>query len=153
VWSKTKSYYCQDKKANKNLTRNVSYKDRNKIQQKPINKSNRCFICNKQFNLDNVQSCYRINCKLPHTLENIVFTNISCNAERLNRSLELMQTIMQCKQYAVDNYFPLILTNMHVVEQMQNAIVSGLSNVWYRSNIAGETYFSYLTYEYINKKV
>jgi hypothetical protein len=36
---------------------------------------------------------------------------------------------------------------------MQNAIVGGLSNVWHRSNIAGETHISFLTYDYINKEV
>jgi hypothetical protein len=36
---------------------------------------------------------------------------------------------------------------------MQEAIVGGLSSVWHRSNIAGETFISYLTYDYINKKV
>jgi hypothetical protein len=36
---------------------------------------------------------------------------------------------------------------------MQNAIVDGLSNVWHRSNIDGETFISYFTYDYINKKV
>jgi hypothetical protein len=36
---------------------------------------------------------------------------------------------------------------------MQNAIVGGLRNVWDRSNIAGETHISYVTYDYINKKV
>jgi hypothetical protein len=36
---------------------------------------------------------------------------------------------------------------------MQEAIVGGLSNVWHRSNIAGETHISFLTYDYINKKV
>jgi hypothetical protein len=40
-----------------------------------------------------------------------------------------------------------------VVEQMQEAIVGGLSNVWHRSNIACETLISYLTYDNINKKV
>jgi hypothetical protein len=43
--------------------------------------------------------------------------------------------------------------NIYVVEQMQNAIEGGLSNVWHQSNIAGETRISYLTYDYINKKV
>jgi hypothetical protein len=64
-----------------------------------------------------------------------------------------MQTIIQRKQYAVDNFFPLVLTNIHVVEQMQNAIVGGHSNVRHRSNVAGETFISYLTYDYLNKKV
>jgi hypothetical protein len=64
-----------------------------------------------------------------------------------------MQTLTQRKQYALDNHFPLVLTNIHVVEQMKNAIVGGLSNVWHRSNIAGETFISYLTYDYMNKKV
>jgi hypothetical protein len=36
---------------------------------------------------------------------------------------------------------------------MQEAIVGGLSKILYRSNIVGETYISYLTYDYINKKV
>jgi hypothetical protein len=40
-----------------------------------------------------------------------------------------------------------------VVEQMQEAIVGGFSNVWHKSNIAGETYISFLTYDYINKNV
>jgi hypothetical protein len=64
-----------------------------------------------------------------------------------------MQTLTQRKQYALDNHFPLVLTNIHVVEQMQNAIVGGLSNVWHRSNIVCETHISFLTYDYINKKV
>jgi hypothetical protein len=64
-----------------------------------------------------------------------------------------MQTLTQRKLSAVDNYFPRILTNIHVVEQMKEAIVGGLNNVWYRSNIAGETSISYLTYDYINKKM
>jgi hypothetical protein len=40
-----------------------------------------------------------------------------------------------------------------VVEQMQEAIVGGPNNVWHRSNIAGETHISFLTYNNINKKV
>jgi hypothetical protein len=64
-----------------------------------------------------------------------------------------MQILTQRKQYALDNHFPLVLTNIQVVEQMQEAIVGGLSNVWQRSNIAGETHISFLTYDYIKKKV
>jgi hypothetical protein len=64
-----------------------------------------------------------------------------------------MQTIIQRKQYAVDNYFPLALTNIYVVEQMQEAIVGGLNNVLHRSNIAGEIFINYLTYEFIHKKI
>jgi hypothetical protein len=40
-----------------------------------------------------------------------------------------------------------------VVEQIQEVYVGGLSNVWYSSNITGETHISYFTYDYINKKV
>jgi hypothetical protein len=36
---------------------------------------------------------------------------------------------------------------------MEEPIVGGLSNVWHRSNIAGETHISYLTYDYIKNKV
>jgi hypothetical protein len=64
-----------------------------------------------------------------------------------------VHTLTQRKQFALDNHFPVVLTNFHVVEQMQEAIVGCFSNVWYRSNIAGETRISYLTYDYINKKV
>jgi hypothetical protein len=32
MWSKTESYYCQDKKENRDLTHNIIYKDRNIIQ-------------------------------------------------------------------------------------------------------------------------
>jgi hypothetical protein len=153
MWFKTKSYYWQDKKANRDLKHIVSYKDRDQIQQKDINQNNRCFICNKEFSLDNQPSWDRIDCKLSHTLDNIVLTCISCIVERSNRSLELMQTIIQRKQYALDNHFPLVLTNIHVVEQIQNTIIGGLRNVWHRSNIARETPISYLTYDYINQKV
>jgi hypothetical protein len=90
MWSKTRSYYCQDKKANRNLTHNIAYKDRDEIQQKVIKQNNRCFICNKEFNLENQPSWNRIDCNLPHTLQNIVLTFVSCNVERSNRSLELM---------------------------------------------------------------
>jgi hypothetical protein len=64
-----------------------------------------------------------------------------------------MQTLTQRKQYALDNYFPFVLTNIHVVEQIQNAIVGGLVNVCHRSNITSETYINFITYDYINKKV
>jgi hypothetical protein len=131
MWAKTRSYYCQDKKANRDLKHIVSYKGKHEIQQKVINQNNRCFICNKEFNLENPPSWDRIDCKLHHTLQNIVLTCVPCNVERSNRSLELMQSLIQRKQYAVDNFFPLVLTNIHVVEQMQEAIVGGLSNVWH----------------------
>jgi hypothetical protein len=153
MWSKTKSYYCQDKKVNRDLTHNITYKDKNVIQQKVIDQRNKCFICNKDFSLDNQSSWDRIDCNLPHTLQNIVLTYVPCNIERSNRSLELVHTIIQCKQYTVDNHFPLVLSNIHVVEQIEEAIVGDLSNVWHRSNTAGETHISYLTYYYINKKV
>jgi hypothetical protein len=84
MWSKTHSYCSQDRKANRDLKNVVSYKDRNEIQQKVINQNNRCFICNKEFDLDNQPSWDRIDCKLPHTLENIVLTCVSCNVERSN---------------------------------------------------------------------
>jgi hypothetical protein len=151
--SKTRCYFCQDRKANRDLTHNITFKDKNAVQQKVIDQRNRCFICNKDFSFDNQPSGDRIDCKLSHNLDNVALTCVPCSIERSNRSLELMQTIIQRKQYAVDNYFPLELTNIHVVEQMQNAIVGGLSNVWHRSNIAGETPISYLTCDYINKKV
>jgi hypothetical protein len=64
-----------------------------------------------------------------------------------------MQTLTQRKQYVLDNHFPLVLTNIYVFEQMQEAIVGGFCNLWHRSNIAGETHISYLTYNYINKKL
>jgi hypothetical protein len=53
MWSKTKSYYYQDKKANRELGHKISYKDKNEIQQKVINQNNRYFIYNKEFSLDN----------------------------------------------------------------------------------------------------
>jgi hypothetical protein len=56
-----------------------------------------------------------------------------------------MQTLTQPKQYALDNHFPLVLTNIYVVEQMQEAVEDGLNNVWHRSNIAGETSSSFFT--------
>jgi hypothetical protein len=56
-----------------------------------------------------------------------------------------MQTLTQQKQYAQNNHFSLVLTNIHVVEQMQESIAGGLSNVWNRSNIEGETHISYFT--------
>jgi hypothetical protein len=36
---------------------------------------------------------------------------------------------------------------------MQDAILGALTNVWYRSNIADKTPISFLTYDFINKKV
>jgi hypothetical protein len=36
MWFKTKSYFCQDKKANRDLKHNLCYKDKDKIQQKVI---------------------------------------------------------------------------------------------------------------------
>jgi hypothetical protein len=53
IWSKTHSYYSQDKKANQDLKHILSCKDRHKMQQKVINQNNRCFIYNKEFDLDN----------------------------------------------------------------------------------------------------
>jgi hypothetical protein len=81
---KTKSYYCQDKKANRGLTHNITYKDRNAIQEKVIDQRNKCFICIKDFSLDNQPSWDRINCNIPHALQNIVLTCVPCNIERSN---------------------------------------------------------------------
>jgi hypothetical protein len=74
-------------------THNISVKDKNAVQQKVIDQKNKCFIYNKDFNLDNQPSWDRIDCNLPHTLQNIVLTCVPCNIETSNRSLELMQTI------------------------------------------------------------
>jgi hypothetical protein len=150
MWSKIKSYYFQDKKANRDLTHNITCKDRNAMEQKVIDQRNKCFICNKDFSLYKQPSWDRIDCNFSHTLQNIVFTCVPCNIERSNRSLELMQTLTQRKQYTLNNHFPLVLTNIHVVEQMQEAIVGCLSNVLHRYNIAGETHISFFTYDYIN---
>jgi hypothetical protein len=46
-----------------------------------------------------------------------------------------------------------VLTNENVIRQLQEAIVGGLSNVWHGSNIAGETYINYLTYDKEKRKV
>jgi hypothetical protein len=64
-----------------------------------------------------------------------------------------MQTIPQRKQYAIDNHFPLILTNIHVVEQMQETIIGYLRNISHRSDIVCEIHITYLTYDFVNKKV
>jgi hypothetical protein len=68
MWSKTKSYYCQDKKANRDLTHNISVKDENAIQQKVIDQRNKYFTSNKDFSLDNQISWDIIDCNLLHTL-------------------------------------------------------------------------------------
>jgi hypothetical protein len=82
IWSKTKSYYCRDKNVKCEVIHNITYKDRNTIQQKVIDQRNRRFIWNKEFNLN-----------IPHTLQNIVLTYVSYNIERFKRCLELMQTL------------------------------------------------------------
>jgi hypothetical protein len=94
--SKTKSYYCQDKKANWDLAHKITYKDRNIIQQKVIDQRNRCFICNKDFSFDNQPSWDGIDCNIPQTLQNVLIC-FPCNVERSNRSLELMQILTQTK--------------------------------------------------------
>jgi hypothetical protein len=115
---KTKNYFRQDKNAKREVSHKISYKERNEIQQKVINQTSKYFICNKQFNFDNIPSWDRIYYNLPHTLENIVLISVPSNIKRSNRFLELMQTIIQRKQYAIDNHFLLVLTKIHVLEQM-----------------------------------
>jgi hypothetical protein len=88
--------------------------------------------------MDNVRSWDKINCNISHTPQNIVLTCVPCNIERSNRSLELMQTFTKHKQYAVDNDYPVVLTNIHEVEQFQEAIVNGLCNISHISNIVRE---------------
>jgi hypothetical protein len=46
------------------------------------------------------------------------------------------------KQYAIENNYPLELTNENV-----------MSNVWYRSNVVGETHINYLRYDKGKRKV
>jgi phage tail tube protein FII len=46
-----------------------------------------------------------------------------------------------------------VLTNESVIRQLQDAIVGGLSNVWHRSNVVGETYINYLKYDKEKRKV
>jgi hypothetical protein len=143
----------QNKKTNRDLTPDITYKDRNAIKQKVIDQRNKYFIYNKCFNFDIQPSWDRIHCNFSHILQNIVLTCVPYNIERSNRSVELMETLTQRKQYTLNNHFPLVLTNIHVVEQMEQAIVGGFRNVWHMSNIPGKTHINYLTYNYINKKV
>jgi hypothetical protein len=124
-----------------------------KIQQKPMDENNRCFICRKEFEENNSQSPDRIDCHLAHTLENIVLTCVPCNKARSNQSLELVQTLVQLKQYAIDSNYPLVLTNESVIRQLQDAILGGLSNVWDLSNVAEETHINYLRYDKGKRKV
>jgi hypothetical protein len=112
MWYNTNSYYFQVKKANKELRHNISYKDKNEIQQKVINQNNRYSIFNKKFNLNNQPSLDRIDLKISHTLENFILTYISCSVERSYRSLKLMNTIIQYKQFGIYNHFPLVVIYM-----------------------------------------
>jgi hypothetical protein len=73
-----------------------------------MNQNNRCYICNKPFiSFINPPTFDRIDNSLPHTKENIVFTDRECNSARSSQSLEEMQTKAQRKQYAKDNNLPL----------------------------------------------
>jgi hypothetical protein len=94
-----------------------------------MDQKNRCFICRKEFDENNPQSPDRIDCNLPHTVDNIVLSCVHYNKARSNQSLELVQT------------------NESVIRQLQDAIVAGLINVWHKSNVAGETYINYLKYD------
>jgi hypothetical protein len=88
-----------------------------------MDQNNRCFVCRKEFEENNPPSPDRIDCHLVHTLENIVLTCVPCNKARSNQSLELVQTLVQLKQYAIDNNYPLWLKNENVIRQFQDAIV------------------------------
>jgi predicted transcriptional regulator len=118
-----------------------------------MNQNNRCFICRKEFDGNNPPSPDGIDCRLPHTVDNIVLCCVPCNKARSNQSLELVQTLVQLKQYAKENNYLLVRTNESVIIQLQDAIVCGLSNVWHRSNVTRKTYINYLKYDKGKRKV
>jgi hypothetical protein len=123
-----------------------------KFQEEVMDQNNRCFICRKEFDENNPPFLDRIDCHLPHIVD-IVLTCTPCNKARSNQSLELVQTLVQLKQYVKETNYPLVLTNESVIRQLQDDIVGGLSIVWHRSNVAGETYINYLKYDKEKRKV
>jgi hypothetical protein len=88
-----------------------------------MDQNNRYFICRKEFDETNPRFPDRIDCHLPHTIDNIVLCCIPCNKALSNQSLELVQTLVQLKQYAKENNYPLLLTNQSLIRQLQDAIV------------------------------
>jgi hypothetical protein len=138
---KSRSFWRQDNYAKpKRDPKNNFWKWNTKeIKQKVMDQNNKCFLCRKEFEENNPPSPDRIDGHLAHTLENIVLACLPSNKARSNQSLELVQTLVQLKQYAIENNYPLVLRNENVIRQLQDAIVGGLSNVWHRSNVEGET--------------
>jgi hypothetical protein len=152
---KSKSCWGEDNyaKPRRDPIHNFRKWDTKKFQQKVMDQNNRCFICRKEFNENNPPSPDRIDCHLPHIVDNIVLCCVPCNKARCNQLLELVQTLVQLKQYVKENNYPLVLTNESVIRQLQDAIVGGLSNVWHRSNVIGEMYINYLKYDKEKRKV
>jgi hypothetical protein len=92
-------------------------------------------------------------CYLTHTVENVILNCISYNKARFNRSLKVVQTLVKLTHFAKNNNNPLVLTNESVIRQLQDAIVRRLSDMWCRSNVAGETRINYLKYDKGKRKV
>jgi hypothetical protein len=76
-----------------------------------------------------------------------------CNKVRSDRSLQLMYTLIQFENLAIQKLFPLILTNQNVIVKLQNAVVGGLNNVSLRSIVVGETIIFYYEYDMLKKNV
>jgi hypothetical protein len=146
-------YRKQDVQKKRNIDKNVCAKDYEFFKQlfkQP------CHICGKRFTPILHPTLDRENNMKPHTKDNVKQCCELCNTTRKDRDIEEVKLEVKLRQYAKKYHLPTTIgacsgvteeQAVKVHDQIRGGITGGLSNVWHRRNIAGETKINHLYYE------
>jgi 5-methylcytosine-specific restriction endonuclease McrA len=148
---KCKLYNEQDVKAKRPINNNVSAKNLEQIRALFSKQNGCCSLCGNKFSSVDQITFDRIDNGKPHLLNNITLACNSCNIARGDSDFYDFRLATKLNKFADKNNYPF---NPHIkksIEQLQNGITGGLSNVLHRINIAGETHINKFYYK--DKKV
>jgi hypothetical protein len=147
-------YEYQDKKKNRDTSKNVNVRHLPQINNMIALQNNRCYICRELLNFRTCPPTLdRINNNLPHTLENVRIACINCNRLHANRDIKEVQLLVRLSNYAKKNKLSMTLNDKKAVKLILSGIAGGLSNVMHRLNIAGETKINKFRYDEENNSI
>ncbi len=147
-WQKRcNAYLLQDKRANRDVSNNVSISDFHHFEHVVLNST--CKLCNEPFSHSNKPSFDRIDNSLPHTRNNLQVTCIYCNKAKADNDENLAKLRINLRKYALQNNLPMTLaiTDTDAYYIIRDGITGGLSNVQHRVNLKNITRINKLSYD------
>jgi hypothetical protein len=147
------SYERQDIKAGRDTTNNITNNDYNYFKQL-LKDNNICPVCGHKYTSTIKPSLDRINNNEAHTKSNCQWMCISCNKIKSdNDNIIIQKYLSRLNNYYLYYNLPMTLTDDRVYKQLREGITGGLSNVFHRVNIAGQTKINKLTYDPITNSI